>query len=553
MITKGTPKRSDTINVSDFLDKLKIYPIIIPNNYQREYTWAYKKRTKPSALEVFLRDFIEAYTKGSEYKLIFGNNVCIASNDAGDILHLSDGQQRTTTIFIFGLYLCNLIDNPEYRKTFFLVSTGNKEELRLQHSMEEWNKSFKNTLLNLDEEDDILVPIKTAFSQIDKFINEEYIDTNEDNKVLIKDIFDAEKFYIFLLYNVYVNIQYIPLEDEKQYFEDVNNKGVKLDSISSYKYELVGENEELLLLWQECVKQVDLLGTVFTNNSANSLLETVLGWACFIEGISKEISGANSISKVKNKSLEEKKKFLETMYNLSKIGYSSFSDNDFRLLRYINKGNYIIAFYLLHYVHNYSKQESINYLIFKYLTSDVGDKASSNGFYHSIKDNGIIPDTINTSIMDRFIYKNGANKNIRAILCIIESFFNKDILNKDISAKNYTLEHISSQQFEEEGFNSIGNLTLLTKSENSRLNKQQEKYPVYRDSEFYITKCLCSDYIPSNDNIRIFRSKYYSKGYSSQELDSFNLKDFKEREKNLLISLIKVLNLEKYIEVEYNV
>ena len=272
MITRGTPKRSDTINISDFLDKLKIYPIVIPNNYQREYTWAYKKRNKPSALEVFLKDFVEAYIKGSEYKLIFGNNVCIASNDAGNILHLSDGQQRTTTIFIFGLYLCNLINNPEYKKAFFLVSTGNKEELRLQHSIDEWNRSFRNTLLNLNEDDDILVPIKAAFSQIDKFINEGYVSTDEDDKVLIKDIFDAEKFYIFLLYNVYVNIQYIPLEDEKQYFEDVNTKGVKLDSISSYKYELVGQDEELLSLWQECVKQVDLLSTVFVSNSTNSLL-----------------------------------------------------------------------------------------------------------------------------------------------------------------------------------------------------------------------------------------------------------------------------------------
>ena len=548
MITRGTPKRSDTINISDFLDKLKIYPIVIPNNYQREYTWAYKKRNKPSALEVFLKDFVEAYIKGSEYKLIFGNNVCIASNDAGNIFHLSDGQQRTTTIFIFGLYLCNLISNPEYRKAFFLVSTGNKEELRLQHSIDEWNRSFKNTLLNLDEDDDILVPIKAAFSQIDKFINEGYISTDEDDKVLIKDIFDAEKFYIFLLYNVYVNIQYIPLEDEKQYFEDVNNKGVKLDSISSYKYELVGQDEELLSLWQECIKQVDLLSTVFVNNSTNSLLETVLGWTCFIEDISKEISGSNCISKIKNKSSEDKKKFLKTMYSITKIGYSSFSDNDFRLLRYINKGNYIIAFYLLHYIHNYSKQESINYLIFKYLMFDVGNKASSNAFYYSIKNNGIIQDIVDVSIMNKFIYKNGANKNIRALLCIIESFFNKDILNKDISAKNYTLEHISSQQFEEEGFNGIGNLTLLTKSENSKLNKLQEKYPIYRDSEFYITKCLCSDYIPSDDTLRMFRSKYYSKGYTSQELDSFNINNFKDREKNLLISLIKVLGLEEYIK-----
>ena len=538
MITLGTPKRSDTIRVTDFLELLKMDPLIIPNNYQREYTWSLKKKKQQSALEVFLKDFIEAYKLGKNYKLIFGNNVCIASNNSGDILHLSDGQQRTTTLFIFGIYLSNLIDNPEYRKCFFLTSTGRQNELRLQHSLPAWDEAFRNTLLNISEED-VLLPISNAFTQIDDFLS------TPD----IKEIFDAEQFYRFLLYNVYINVQHISLDDEKQYFEDVNTKGVTLDSISSVKYKLLEEDEELLILWQNCIKQVDLLGTVYVNCSANSLLETVLSWTCFVTNTSNKLSGAKSVSEFISKFSEEgsnKKEFFKTMYNLAKIGYDSFNDPDFTILRFINKGNYIIAFYILHYIHKYSKLESINYLTFKYLTSSVGDKNASEQFYKDLKSNGICCNTIHYDIMDQFIYKQGPNKKIRAILCLIESQFNPNIIKQDISAKYCTIEHISSQQFHEDGYNNIGNLTLLTKSENSKLNKLQEKYLIYRDSEFNITKCLCSDYIPINNELRLFRSKYYCKGYSSQEIDSFNSANFEDRKKNLLLSLIKVLDLEKY-------
>lgn len=539
MITLGTPKRSDTIRFTDFLELLKMDPLIIPNNYQREYTWSLKKKKQKSALEIFLQDFITAYKGGKNYKLIFGNNVCIASNDSGDVLHLSDGQQRTTTLFIFGLYLSNLIDNPEYKKCFFLTSTGRQSELRLQHSLPLWNDAFRNTILRIPDNEDVLLPIEKAFGQIEDFLE------NSENK----EIFNAELFYRFLLYNVYVNVQHISLADEQQYFEDVNTKGVTLDSISSVKHKLLEEDEELLILWQNCIKQVDLLGTVYVNCSANSLLETVLSWTCFVTNTSNKLSGTKSVSEFISKFSEEdsnKKEFFETMYNLTKIGYDSFNDPDFTILRFINKGNYIIAFYILHYIHKYSKHESINYLIFKYLTSSVGDKNASEQFYRNLKNEGICQDIINYDIMDQFEYKQGPNKKIRAILCLIESQFNPNIIKQDISAKYCTIEHISSQQFKESGYNNIGNLTLLTKSENSKLNKFQEKYPIYRDSEFYITKCLCSEYIPANNEQRLFRSKYYCKGYSSQELDSFNSVNFADRKKNLLLSLIKVLDLEKY-------
>lgn len=539
MITKGIPKRSDTIQVASFLDIFKFNPIIIPNNYQREYTWSFKKKNTKSALEIFLNDFVDAYNKGFEYKLIFGNNVCIASDERNDIFDLSDGQQRVTTIFIFGLFLCSLINNPKYKESFFLISTERQHELRLQHSLSNWNDAFRNTLLSLDGDEDLLIPIIKAFDQIKSFL-----DTDS-----IKTIFNAEKFYKFLMYNVYINVQYISLCDETQYFEDVNTKGVSLDSIASHKFEFVGTNSKLLLLWQECVKQVDLLNTVFISNSTNTLLETVISWVCFIHGLSDKFSGATALFKIKNKTDEEKEKILNTMYTLTTIGYNSFNDDDFKMLRYINKGNYIVAFYILHKIFKYEKKTAINYLIFKYLTSNVGEKASSLSFYKDLKQNGISTELVDASIMDKFIYSKGPNKAIRAILCIVESVFNKDILLKDISAKNYTLEHISSQQFKEVNCNSIGNLTLLTKSENSKLNKLQEKHSVYKNSEFYITRCLCSDYIPIDDEARMFRSKYYGKGYLSQEIDAFNISNFIERQRNLLKSLIKALNLENFITV----
>lgn len=527
MIVENLPKRSDTVSIASILRMCCDYPLVIPNKYQREYAWSrnFNKSVK-NTLQIFLEDFYEAVSLGPKNNLVFGNNICVASNEEQNIYHLSDGQQRITTCFIFGVLLAKLTNNQNYLKRFFLESTDHVDQLRLQHSSDIFNTFFHNTILEFESE---IIPVVDAQQQMYRFIES-------------KPDFDAEKWFQYLNKNVYVNIIYIDIKDEAQYFKDVNWKGLGLDRVDIIKMDIINKSSNIDFttnLWQETMMSVQKFGTVFVNKSRNSLLETLISWALYINGSNDTITTRNLEHKVKL--IDNPDSFIKLIKALADSGYKMlYEDKAFKFLKMINGGNFIPAYIKLVKNYKVDKQKAINYLFYRFLFESVHTAQEANAFYGGLSEDLSV--RVDYALMDNISYRN-TNK-VKALLCTIESIFNPDVYNWDLSGKNVTIEHISSQQRNEDNYDSIGNLTLLNKSHNSRLNKAQEKYPIYRESEFQITKCLCEDYIPVDDHLRLFKNRYYCKGYTSQQIDAFNPVDFEYRKKQLLDSLVKILNLD---------
>ena len=167
LIDQTTLNGTSLVDFNQFIGYFSTYPLIIPNNYQRDYKWAIpQSKGQITALEVFLADF----KKGMDTNKIFvlGNIVCVAYNYNKTIYHLADGQQRITTLFIILLEI--LKRDPEYKEkkiTRNLFMDDSK--LFLQQSSQIWDVLFKESLLS--ETDDPLLNISLAQTIINKFID----------------------------------------------------------------------------------------------------------------------------------------------------------------------------------------------------------------------------------------------------------------------------------------------------------------------------------------------------------------------------------------------
>lgn len=131
-------KGSETVSVSGLLSKFNRGQMTIPNNYQRDYSWALRKKKEKSALDVFLEDFLKGFVSGN-LRFYIANSIGITNEAA----RLSDGQQRLTTIFIFGLYLIHQLNDKKkqdfYSRDFFMVD----DKLKLKQSVSDWTGNFK--------------------------------------------------------------------------------------------------------------------------------------------------------------------------------------------------------------------------------------------------------------------------------------------------------------------------------------------------------------------------------------------------------------------------
>lgn len=88
----------------------------------------------------------------------------------------------------------------------------------------------------------------------------------------------------------------------------------------------------------------------------------------------------------------------------------------------------------------------------------------------------------------------------------------------------------------------MGNLTLLTKNENSKLNNEQEKYDIYKKSQYDITRTLTNTYHAKDDKTRMFRS-YYLPEMTSGDIDRFNEDDCIRRGKLLIEAVYYILGM----------
>lgn len=522
-------RRSDTVAFSNLLSKFNRYPIVIPNNYQRDYSWSRRKKNCNTALEIFLEDFLKGY-KSKTKNLVLGNTICLTDQT----FHLADGQQRMTTLFILGLYLINLLEDREkkemYKRDFYIIG----QTLKIKQSVDTWNFRFQKTITcnYTDVDTDIIVPIVEAHLQIEKFISEN------------KEDFYCEGWLQYLLDQVMINIMYIPECNEQEYFNDVNTKGVQLTQFDILKSKLLdkcdkpnSEND-----WQALISKINTLSTYYCTKSSNTLEETILTWTLYSLEILNKVS-SQDLYKVIDELNISGNKIITEAHKITNLAIEIFSNqcSDFDALKYLNGGLFIPLYFRLQHSNKLEHQEIINYLTYLLIRYKVSNKNEIYKVYSIVNNlEKINPDVMEILSDERFTYKRGANKPIKLILSLIESHLNNSPFE---ITPTISLEHICSQQFEEDNWvNNLGNLTLLTKRENSKLNGEQEKYDIYKKSEYTITRTITSEYIPLSDNLRRFRSLYL-KEMSSGDIDRFNKDDCDRRGEKLIEAVYNILNI----------
>lgn len=505
LIEQTTLNGTTLVSFKQFINNFLNYPLVIPNNYQRDYKWAIPQtKTNKTALQVFLEDFYAGFTSGKYF--VLGNIVCVASDASNKVFHLADGQQRITTMFIFLLEI--LKKDPEYlnrKSNSYLLNDDGK--LWLRQSNEEWNSLFEDTLLS--NTDEPFLNIANAQKIINDFINS------------CSD-FKLEDWRDYLINNVKFNLQWIPLECEEEYFKDVNDKGVVLNTIDSLKMDILknypkdhGES-----LWCEFTLEINK----FRNNPLSAkfvnIEQAVILHSLYFMGCAPDVT----ISQLKYLQ-QHPCNPLETA-----IGYltqlNNTEDPYLEVLKWLKNTSFICCYVKLQ-MEGFSQEAAFKQCL-KHGYSDIITSGQERAAFCR---NITKPCNLKLIAEDkRFIY--GTNKpNLKLVLFMIEAYLREGnwINNLLFLVQNYkdaTLEHIQSQQFGGSDF--LGNITLLTKSDNSKLNKLQEKYTIYKNSNFLITRSFCREYVPNKDTVRKNRA-FYLPSVTSEELDRFNVENSKDR------------------------
>lgn len=531
-ITNDNLQGSETLCIKNLLARYTTDYIIIPNNYQRDYSWSNKrKKEDKSSLEVFLDDFYTGMNATDpEVNFVLGNDVCLTNSKRKHYSDLADGQQRCTTIFILGLYLIKDIQNDKIREDY-LKDFKNYHGLKLQQSIKEWDIKFEKTLLREDEDDNYIIPIKIAQQQIENFINKHI------------EEYDPVKWLEYLLKSVYVNVLIIPESVEEEYFNDVNTKGVKLSKFDIIKSTVINKcTNKGEIKWQKLISLInDLSQTTYTNRSSLTIEETILSWILYSLNLSDKVSTKNIYEIINN--CDNGDLIIDSGIEIVTKAIEVFSDNNFSNmdpLQYMNGGMFIPCYFKLKYSTNLTDSEIVNGLIWTFININAGNKTDTAKIFRFINNKNLPLLDYNLLEDPRLIYKpRGRNVYVKTVLLLLDSYLSEN--NNFEVPKNISIEHIRSQQYD--GDNKLGNLTLLSKSENSKLNAKQEKAKVYEDSQYTITRALLSNYKPINNDIRVKRNLYIM-GITSEQLDVFDDNMIKKRGRNLLSMVYDILDIE---------
>lgn len=503
LIDHITLNGTSLVNFRQFLTNFTTYPLIIPNNYQRDYKWAIPlNKGQCTALEIFLEDFKKGLDLGKNF--VLGNIVCIACDANKTVHHLADGQQRITTIFLVLLEILKRYPNYMCTKLFKTLFMDD-DKLFLQQSNEDWDEIFRETLLS--EADDPLLNISLAQEIINTFI-----DSCED--------FNLDLWRDYLLNNVKFNLQWIPLECETDYFIDVNTKGVTLNNVDTLKLTILNKDhisqDKGEHLWGKFILEINKFRLNPLSAKLGNLEEGILIHTLYFLQIIPELRRSYLKKLVASKEFNTEivlNKAIEYLQYLN-----SSKDIWLNILIYLKNANMIAMYYkcLTLGMSNKNSFKRVCKHVLSYIISSQAD-------VQTLSRNITEPGEFKISIDDPR-YKYGPGKtNLKFVLFCIEAFLREGSLENNLlfliqSAKEATLEHIQSQQFG--GSDGLGNLTLLSKADNSKLNNLQEKLQIYKNSNYLITRCFSVDYTPNSDVLRRLRSMYLP-SVTSQELDIF--------------------------------
>lgn len=456
------------------------YQLVIPNSFQREYSW------KRSQIETLIDDLKETFSDQTN-KCYLGK--IILSDVSMKEKNIVDGQQRLTTLF---LILHSLVIKTNNKYNISRIHYGNSElnnqGLILKYSLDSYNKN----LLNLKSGQ--ANPLEIGYSEIEQLLFDESSDYFIDQS-------EYENYISSLLNQVYLEVQTIPSEYQEEYFIDINNKGVKLDSIDILKSELrniVTDNDLFDSKWETIINIINKIPmNLFSRSQNKTKLDVIITWYLKINN--------TSINKLFN-TLDEKNVIiiLNDLIELLKFTTNVVLPNgkfykQTCVLRYFSGYSFIPHAWKLTNTHSHS--EVFNLITLMAISNKNGEKWNqslsklNNDFNYS--KNAL------SSEFSIISYRN--SKLVKGILSIVEAsllskinntLFEDEFENLMFRWKNQpprlklSIEHIQSQSSNEEFVNSLGNLTLLTVSENSEV-QDSNKFQTYLNTSFLLTNLLC--------------------------------------------------------------
>ena len=197
--------------------------------YQRLYAWTEKE------IVTLLNDFYNSFTNITECdKEYFVGNLTLNYNEISKCYDIIDGQQRITTLWLVGLVL-NLRDNTVNWNNFLVF----KSEPTLRFTARQDDNDFLKELITTNQEySNTDNNFKSIFERISKNSNvnvnqmminaikciAEFLNRKEINE-------EGIKFSQYIFTKVKMAAVFLPNSiDLNKYFEDMNNRGLQLES-----------------------------------------------------------------------------------------------------------------------------------------------------------------------------------------------------------------------------------------------------------------------------------------------------------------------------------
>ncbi len=498
IINKLRLPHSELKTLSSFIsDCISSWILTIPNSFQREYSWSKKE------IETLLYDIYKIKENNDPDDQLYLGRIVLSDKSLNE-RSIVDGQQRITTLYLLLQALANKSKNIIHLSKLHRNMDLNDFKM-IKYVSEVHNVYLKNIGNSSDPN-----PINNGFNTINDIL------FNEDSMYYCSD---PSWLYEIMLRKICFDVQLISNECEKDYFEDINGKGIKLSETDLLKCDFRNKVDDIQLfdkLWIELTESMKYLSDYkFSKSHGKSVFDVISGWVLEL----------NNISNIYNVTSNKVIKFLKDFIELTKFTKEILLDSG------IYKQKFSIIFHYSEYacipwiwkLHN---TKGIDFAITQYTLFYVSNIETLANTRTKIKA---------LSVSDKFLtfdeFKEGVGKikynninKVKGLLGLSESILlnvrnGSDVKNSFVRILNLfksrtpriklTIEHIKSQSSGELFVNNIGNLTILTKSENSEL-QDDVKFTGYSKTEIELTKQLCKG----------INTDFFTQ-YDENELDNF--------------------------------
>ena len=220
--------------------------------YQRLYSW------ETEQVEQLLNDLYDSFSKSPEQAYFIGNIVKSTPDKITHRTALIDGQQRMTTLWLFGFVL---------KKFYALWSEFIcfESKLRLDFIARDEDRIFLKNLVGLNDKDfesqknntGVNIMMVNAMNTVSLFFERK--DVKEHKEDFAKYIYEQTKL---------VEVTLPDSTDLNKYFEIMNNRGVQLEKHEILKARIIAkisepERKKYALIWDACAQMNSYLERSF--------------------------------------------------------------------------------------------------------------------------------------------------------------------------------------------------------------------------------------------------------------------------------------------------